>query len=104
MSFAHNTPIQFVPGIGWRTAQVMHTLGIHTVRQLHTIPENILVELFGPSIRSVLSLVGFDRGTLRQHIQTEKTRVAKQPQAVTVTEKPTLRKRLRLASQVLSLL
>ena len=103
MSFAHNTPIQFVPGIGWRTANVMHTLGIHTVGQLHTIPENILVELFGPSIRSILSLVGLSRLSAKQSQSIEHVHVGHQ-HAAPAKEKPTLRKRLRLATQVMSLL
>jgi hypothetical protein len=74
----------------------MHTLGIHTVGQLHNIPENILVELFGPSIRSILTLVGFTQKPVRE--------VARVRTADVTAEKPTLRKRLRLATQVMSLL
>ncbi len=54
MSFANNTPVQYLPGIGWRTANVLNDLGIHTAGQLHRIPESVLIELFGPSIRSIL--------------------------------------------------
>lgn len=57
MSFANNTPIQFLPGIGPRTAKVLHDLGVHTAGQLTTVPENMLIELFGPSIRSVVKFV-----------------------------------------------
>lgn len=57
MSFARNTPIQFLPGIGQRTAQVMHRLGIHTAGQLNTVPEEMLIELFGPSIKRILQFV-----------------------------------------------
>lgn len=98
MSFAYNTPIQFVPGIGWRTANVMHTLGIHTVGQLNKIPENILIELFGPSIRSILHMVGFTVRPVQQH--TDAVTVSTRTQ----TEKPTWRKRLQIATRVMSLL
>jgi nucleotidyltransferase/DNA polymerase involved in DNA repair len=54
MSFASNTPVKYLPGIGWRTARILEQLGIHTAAQLCSIPEAMLVELFGPSIRSVL--------------------------------------------------
>lgn len=54
MSFANNTPVQYLPGIGWRTANVLNDLGIHTAGQLNRIPESVLIELFGPSIRSIL--------------------------------------------------
>lgn len=57
MSFATNTPIQYLPGIGWRTATIMHKLGIHTAGQLDNIPEGVLVELFGPSITAVTRIV-----------------------------------------------
>lgn len=57
MSFSKHTPIQYLPNIGWRTAKVMHELGIHTAGQLQHMPESVLVELFGPSIRNVLQLL-----------------------------------------------
>lgn len=53
MSIASNTPVQFVPGIGRRTAAVLHDLDIHTFGQLARIPDQVLVELFGPSIKKV---------------------------------------------------
>ncbi|MCW1929894.1 MAG: hypothetical protein KIH62_001095 [Candidatus Kerfeldbacteria bacterium] len=55
MSIASNTPVQFVPGIGRRTAAVLHDLDIHTFGQLARIPDQVLVELFGPSIKKVTS-------------------------------------------------
>jgi len=57
MSFSTHTPIQYIPGIGWRTAKVMHELGIHTAGQLQHMPESILIELFGPSIRTVIETI-----------------------------------------------
>lgn len=55
MSIASNTPVQFVPGIGRRTAAVLHELEIHTFGQLARIPDQVLVELFGPSIKKITS-------------------------------------------------
>lgn len=57
MSFASHTPIHFLPGIGPRTAAVLHRLGVHTAGQFLSIPENVLIELFGPSIRAVTAVV-----------------------------------------------
>ena len=57
MSFASQTPIHVLPGIGPRTAAVLHRLGVHTAGQFSSIPENVLIELFGPSIRAVTSVV-----------------------------------------------
>lgn len=53
MSIAANTPIHFIPNIGSRTARILHELGIHTASQLNNVPDSMLVELFGPSIRTV---------------------------------------------------
>jgi len=57
MSFAYNTPIHFIPGIGKRTADILHNLGIHTAGQFKKVPESILIELFGPSIRQITNIV-----------------------------------------------
>lgn len=57
MSFAQNTPIQYLPNIGNRTAKILHQLGVHTAGQLKSIPEEMLVEIFGPSIRLTTSYV-----------------------------------------------
>ena len=46
-----NLPIDYLPGIGTRTAKVLKKLDIHTIGQFKRTPEKILVELFGPSIR-----------------------------------------------------
>lgn len=100
MSFAQNTPIQFVPGIGWRTAQVMHDLGIHTVGHLDHIPENILIELFGPSIRSILNLIG--RVAPTKHVGPTPDDAA--PEQYQTKPKTSFTKRLRIATRVMSLL
>lgn len=55
MSFASNTPIQYIPGIGWRTTKILQKMGIYTAGELNAVPESLLVELFGPSIKSVLN-------------------------------------------------
>lgn len=57
MSFAQNTPIQYLPNIGNRTAKILHQLGVHTAGQLKSIPEEMLVEIFGPSIRMTTGYV-----------------------------------------------
>ncbi len=100
MSFASNTPIQFIPGIGNRTAEVMHTLGIHTAGHLYRMPEGVLIELFGPSIRSVLdTMTRFTttRSTTSRKMVTTRTYTS------TITKQP-FWKRLQLAAQFLSVL
>lgn len=59
MSFSQTStvPIELLPGIGNRTAKVLHNLSVHTVGQFKQLPEQVLVELFGPSIRQVHSIV-----------------------------------------------
>lgn len=59
MSFAHTStvPIELLPGIGNRTAKALRHLNVHTVGQFKQLPEQVLVELFGPSIRQVHNTV-----------------------------------------------
>lgn len=53
MSFSSTStvPIEMLPGIGRRTARALRVLHIRTIGQFKSLPENILIELFGPSIR-----------------------------------------------------
>jgi len=46
-------PIELLPGIGRRTAYCLKKLEIKTIGQFKQMPEQVLVELFGPSIRTV---------------------------------------------------
>lgn len=50
-----STPIDFVPGVGKRTAQVLHKMGVHTAGQLAGIPDGVLENIFGPSIQAVMA-------------------------------------------------
>lgn len=102
MSFAQNTPIQFLPGIGARTAQVLHELDIHTAGQLARIPEKMLIELFGPSIRSVLMLV---QGTTKTLPVIQKEFTSRITFATTsMKPKKTFFRRLQLATQFIGML
>lgn len=106
MSFAYNTPIQYIPGIGWRTAEVLHTLGVHTAGQLTRVPEKMLIELFGPSIRAVTQIVhvthpSFQRKSCAPVIKTSTVATVSMPVA---KEKTNFFKRLRVASQFMALL
>ena len=96
MSFAQNTPIQFVPGIGRRTAKVLHELGIHTAGQFNRMPNRVLVELFGPSIKAVINTVS----TPTQRAQRSTKNNANQKAA----SKPKFMKRIRLAAQLAAVL
>lgn len=94
MSFAQNTPVHFIPGIGVRTAKVLHGLGLHTAGQLNNVPENILVEIFGPSIRTVLKT-----------LQTPPVQKEIQPSTNTITgEKRNIFEKIRTAAQFVSVL
>ncbi len=68
MSFSHtsNVPIHMLPGIGIRTAEVLQSLGIRTVGQFKQLPEGLLVEIFGPSIRSLHQYVRGPVSTKRE--------------------------------------
>ncbi len=59
MSFSNSStvPIEMLPGIGFRTAKVLRSLDIMTVGQFKRMPEKVLVELFGPSIKPVHNYV-----------------------------------------------
>ncbi|HLD22288.1 MAG TPA: hypothetical protein VJB65_05320 [Patescibacteria group bacterium] len=98
MAFAHNTPVQFIPGIGARTAAVLHELDIHTISELVRVPEKVLIELFGPSIRSVLTLIG---STQQKHIYSVHSHIQ---QPTFKQEKKSFMKRLHLAAQFVMML
>ncbi|MFA5995675.1 MAG: hypothetical protein WCW27_00205 [Patescibacteria group bacterium] len=49
-----NVPIEFMPNIGQRTAKVLRSLGVFTIGQFKQLPEQLLIELFGPSIKTTL--------------------------------------------------
>ncbi len=105
MSFANNTPIQYLPGIGWRTANVLNDLGVHTAGQLHRIPESVLVELFGPSIRTITRNVQISNVDLaRSESNRFAARTQKQDDEAFTEHKMPFGKRLRLATQFLSVL
>ncbi len=59
MSYSHTStvPIEMLPGIGRRTAKVLRSMQVRTVGQFKALPERMLVELFGPSIKSVYQIV-----------------------------------------------
>ncbi|EKD78301.1 MAG: hypothetical protein ACD_41C00372G0009 [uncultured bacterium] len=59
MSYSKSStvPIEMLPGIGRRTAQVLRTMHVYTVGQFKTLPPALLVEVFGPSIRQVHATV-----------------------------------------------
>ncbi len=113
MSFANNTPVQYLPGIGWRTANVLNDLGIHTAGQLHRIPESVLIELFGPSIRGVLRNVHIN-GSAMALAESESRRFAARVNThrkESMTQEPVagnnrmpFGQRIKLATQFLSVL
>lgn len=55
LSTTSNVPIEFLPNIGKRTAKVLRSLGVATIGQFTQLPEQLLIELFGPSIRASLT-------------------------------------------------
>lgn len=95
MSFSHTSsvPIHMLPGIGKRTAQILQSLGIRTVGQFKQLPEGLLVEIFGPSIRSLHQYV---RGANQKSVKTVHTQVRKYRMPIT--------KKFQFVSQLLSVL
>ena len=59
-------PIEFMPNLGKRTAKVLKSLGIMTISQFKQLPEAMLIELFGPSIRDTYQAVQSQTITVRQ--------------------------------------
>lgn len=104
MSFSTHTPIQYIPGIGWRTAKVMHQLGIHTAGQLQNMPESVLVELFGPSIQSVIDTVtpNHDDQFLAQSKGAVNSKIMKEWAGAIADDKLSWMSRFRLAAQFVS--
>lgn len=99
MSFAHNTPIQYLPGIGSRTAQVLHSLEVYTAGQLMLIPPKLLVEIFGPSFRSIL------HNLVQRPVACTSTRTTSSHHYDTnAKNKKSIFKKLQLAAHVMTLL
>lgn len=102
-----STLIDFLPGVGKRTAQILHQMGIHTVGQLAHIPEGVLEHIFGPSILMVIGLARSKRlasspSTFAQVAQKQKLM---QPTTHKVTHVPvSLWKKFQLAARVVSVL
>lgn len=72
-SSSSTVPIEMLPGIGRRTAKVLRAMQVRTVGQFKALPEALLVELFGPSIRSVCVAV---RGQRSQSFSVSPSRVS----------------------------
>lgn len=56
-SSTSSVPIEMLPGIGKRTAKVLRAMQVKTIGQFKNVPEQMLVELLGPSIRQPYSVV-----------------------------------------------
>ncbi len=96
-SSTSTVPIEMLPGIGRRTAKVLRSMHIRTVGQFKTLPEKMLVEIFGPSIRTLYTAVhGMEYASVA-------TRPNVQPNVRTVKAIKNLSftKKFRLATQVL---
>lgn len=103
MSFSHFSavPIELLPGIGPRTATVLHKLDIRTVGQFKNTSEKILVELFGPSIRSVHNYVqGKSRSATT--INTHESRTSKEAARKRTTAR--FKKTMKVAALTLAML
>lgn len=110
MSFAKNTPVQFIPGVGWRTAKVLHELDLHTAGQLNYMPEKVLVELFGPSIRSVLTTLHSSTTAIKKTVRRQSSQTFTTAQVngkvksalIIKSDKKSFLKRLQLAAQFIN--
>lgn len=102
-----STLIDFLPGVGRRTTQILHQMGIHTVGQLAHIPEGVLEHIFGPSILLVLGAARSKRlspnpATFAQVAQRQKV-LQHVPQKV-IHPPVSLWKKFQLAARVVSVL
>jgi len=100
MSYSHSStvPIEMLPGIGRRTAKVLRSLHVTTVGQFKQLPERVLIDLFGPTIKPVYQMV--KPPIARKALVSMPTPV----HALTVTsakQNLNLVQKLRLATQVL---
>lgn len=99
-----STLIDFVPGVGKRTAHILHQMGVHTVGQLSHIPEGVLEHIFGPSILQVLGIARAP-ATFGQVIRKTKTGVLTNQTTQAVTHAPvSIWKKFQLAARVVSVL
>ncbi|MFH1425888.1 MAG: hypothetical protein ABIG66_00430 [Candidatus Kerfeldbacteria bacterium] len=76
----------------------MHDLGVHTAGQLNSMPERVLIELFGPSIRSVISSL---------HLSSPRKNKQSVTRASSInagSKKKNLASRLRMAATLMTLL
>lgn len=96
-STSSNVPIEMLPGLGLRTAKVLRSWNIRTVGQFKQLPERVLVELFGPSIRGVYCDVQ-GKKCIRRPVTTPKLT----HQSLRPTSTLSFFQKLRLASTVLS--
>lgn len=105
-----STLIDFVPGVGKRTAHILHQMGVHTVGQLSHIPEGVLEHIFGPSILQVLGIAREKNllggpATFGQVIRKTKTGVLTSQTTQAVTHAPvSIWKKFQLAARVVSVL
>lgn len=88
-----------LPGIGHRTAKVLRTWKIATVGQFKQLPENVLIELFGPSIRPVYHAV---QGRSWQVRPTDRDRVSQRRSLNKDTTVLSFAQKLRLVTMVLT--
>lgn len=102
------TLIDFLPGVGKRTAHLLHTMGVHTTGQLSSIPDGVLEHIFGPSIRQVQEFArkrGMPIDPADFSVVKRVMGKAEQPQEHhTVMEHISLWKKFQLAARVVSVL
>lgn len=101
-SSSSNVPIEMLPHLGLRTAKVLRSWNIRTVGQFKQLPERVLVELFGPSIRGVYYDV---RGInyIKESVARKKMSQSSALPSQRSTNAMSFLQKLRLASTVLSL-
>ena len=101
MSFSTTStvPIDLLPGIGKRTAKVLRSLEIRTIGEFKTMPEKVLVELFGPSIRQVHQYVQGRTKSPNLHQQITTTKVSSKPRSA-----GKLRRTMKMASLMVTML
>lgn len=91
-SYTSTVPIEMLPGIGRRTARVLRTMHVCTIGQFKGLPLKMLMEVFGPSIKSLYQEV---------HGMQAVRNVRPQQPATKMVKQLSFSQKFRLATQVL---
>lgn len=103
-STTSTVPIEFMPNLGKRTAKVLKSLGIATIGQFKQLPEPMLIELFGPSIREPYQVVQRRVETPRTSVSSVEPRDVFTKPRIVEPQSKSVWQRLQFATQLFMML